>query len=160
MLGEITALAMVVACNSSSSAPDGGGDDDDAPNDGNSGLTCLQLQQRLGMLVDTTSHQCDAPADCEVVGNALDFSGIPTCNEGLPFATSCSGAGVNRAAWEGSAEIQALLADWYGRCVPLGNQSGAQTIFDCGRGDAMCVNNLCTVQPFDCFHPVDAGVAP
>lgn len=150
---------MVSACNSSSSAPDGGGDDDDA-GDGGSTLTCLQLQQRLGMAIDTTSHQCDTPADCEVVGNALDFSGTPTCNEGLPFASNCSGAGVNRAAWNASAEIQALLQDWYTRCVPMGNQSGAQTWFDCGRGNAACTNNVCTVAPFDCFHPVDAGVAP
>lgn len=129
--------------------PTGGADDDEGP-------LCPQLAARLQIKLATADRSCTQPGDCLRVGDGVDTTGFPTCNESISFASSCGGDAVNTAAWSADPEVRSLERQWFELCVPLGSASGVPPSFDCAPAAVSCEQRSCRATPQSCF--VDAGV--
>jgi hypothetical protein len=157
-----TALAPVVLV-LTAACGDGGGGNPDARGDGSGSgdlamLTCTQLRDELNAKTTTVSRACQTAAECTQVGYAMREDRLPTCNCAPAFASNCSGAGVNTAAWTADVRVQGLLDEWESRCVPAGCGAGNICACDCGLGDLACNNGACVVGFANCFPDlVDAA---
>jgi hypothetical protein len=132
---------------------------EDVPEDAPEALTCVELVERLRAEMATTSRACDGDGDCLLVGAGVDRSGSYTCNLTIAFAPRCSGDSLAREAWVDNPVAAALSAQWYERCVPLGEDSGVPGWWDCAPGLARCVAGSCRTEERSCFDPPMAGAS-
>lgn len=150
LLGVATAWAMIggavaaVGCDGTGAAPEA--------------LTCPQIVDALRARIAIDGRACVTVGDCDLVGNGVDRTGFPSCNETISFAGLCHGDGVNQAAWGGDATAAALEREWYDRCVPQGTASGVTGYYDCAPGTLSCEGGQCVARPQSCFAGPDAGV--
>lgn len=125
-----------------------------------SDLTCAQIQSGLGERLAAVSRQCTTAADCGAVGYASRDGIYATCDCAPYFGTSCTGTGVNAAAWQADDRVQALLVEWTSRCAtPEVCADGTLCGCDCGRGELSCRDGACVVGDYNCFPPFPADAA-
>jgi len=135
---------------------------DNQADDGGGSVPCSQLVEDIRARLPALDRSCDRPEDCVLIGAAVDRSGYHTCNCAFYYAPSCEGIGVHRGAVEADSALQAMVLDFYDRCLPAAVcfESEIPYIWDCPPAQLSCVNQRCITTSQSCFPEPDpdAGV--
>jgi hypothetical protein len=116
--------AWLVAVTAACGGPADPGRPIDAAIDGETVLSCAELQARYREIVLGVDDGCSTPADCELVG------GVSSCDCEVYFGPSCWGHPVNRDAFAAvGAELAPVVAELQARCT--GGASGLEAVCDC-----------------------------